>query len=69
MKHKGHEVRDYECRKRTCLTLGEYQHRGAVGAAGSRSAGRTSKCCLTRAYRGCPSDTCEAPPKEDHPNG
>jgi hypothetical protein len=57
MKYKGHEVRDYECRYRECLALGPYQHRGACGASGSRNTGAITKCCLTNAYRGCPSNS------------
>ena len=31
-----------------------YQHRGACGSGGSRNTGMTTRCCLERAYRGCP---------------
>jgi len=59
MNYKGHEVRDRDCRKRPCLSLGKYEHRGATGGSGSRSTGRSTKCCLTRAYRGCPPEACQ----------
>jgi len=44
---------DPGCIGRTCLALGNYQHRGAIGAAGSKSSGYSLRC-LTNAYRGCP---------------
>jgi hypothetical protein len=45
-----------ECIGRTCLALGTFHHRGAIGAAGSRNTGSVSLCCLRNAYHGCPSE-------------
>ena len=44
---------DAACIGRACLALGNYQHRGAIGAAGSKSSGY-SLMCMTNAYHGCP---------------
>jgi hypothetical protein len=44
----------HKCIGRKCLALGLYQHRGALGASGSRNTGAISACCLRNAYQGCP---------------
>jgi hypothetical protein len=44
---------DARCIEASCWAPGEYQHRGAT-SSGSRSTGSASRCCLSRAYRGCP---------------
>lgn len=55
---KGHEARDRDCPKRECWSPGTYQHRGASGAGqGSHNTGHYTKCCMHRAYHGCPADT------------
>jgi hypothetical protein len=51
----AYDVRDRECIGRLCLQLGRYQHRGAIGASGSRNTGAVTPCCVFRAYHGCPS--------------
>lgn len=50
-----YEFRDAECLKAECFQPGEYHHRGAT-SSGSRSTGKTSPCCMRRAYHGCPND-------------
>ena len=47
-------VKDAQCIGAECLALGLYQHRGAIGAAGSRSTGAVSPMCMRNAYHGCP---------------
>ena len=47
-------VRDAQCIGAGCLALGLFQHRGAT-MSGSRNTGAVSACCMTNAYRGCPS--------------
>ena len=54
-------VRDEKCIGAQCLALGLFQHRGAIGASGSRNTGQLSPTCLTNAYRGCPREV-EYPP-------
>ena len=54
MKINGYDCCDKNCPQRKCWSPGLYQHRGACGAAGSRNTGAVTKCCMTRAYRGCP---------------
>lgn len=54
MNIKGYDFLDKDCPKRFCYKPGEYQHRGATGGGSSRNTGHTSKCCMERAYRGCP---------------
>ncbi len=46
-------VRDNNCISCDCFVPGEYQHRGAIGAAGTKSSGRSFRC-MTNAYQGCP---------------
>jgi hypothetical protein len=48
-------VRNAQCLGAECLALGLFQHRGAIGAAGTRNTGAVSPTCMTNAYRGCPS--------------
>jgi hypothetical protein len=48
-------VKDRHCIEAQCLALGLFQHRGAIGAAGSRNTGQVSATCMTNAYHGCPS--------------
>lgn len=36
-----------------CWSPGSYQHRGAT-LSGSRNTGAETKCCMRRAYHGCP---------------
>lgn len=55
MRVQGFDALDEDCPKRWCWAPGRYQHRGATGSGGSRNTGMASKCCLTCAYRGCPS--------------
>ena len=50
---KGHEAHDGQCPKRWCWSPGLYHHRGAT-CSGSRNTGSSTRCCLERAYRGCP---------------
>jgi len=50
----GIDALDSACKKRWCWSPGNYQHRGACGSGGSRNTGMTTRCCLERAYRGCP---------------
>jgi len=54
MKIDGYDALDSACKKRWCWSPGNYQHRGACGSGGSRNTGMTTRCCLERAYRGCP---------------
>ena len=54
MKIDGYDALDSACKKRWCWIPGNYQHRGACGSGGSRNTGMTTRCCLERAYRGCP---------------
>ena len=54
MKIDGYDALDSACKKRWCWSPGNYQHRGACGSGGSRNTGTTTRCCLERAYRGCP---------------
>ena len=49
-----YKVLDRDCIGRACFAAGLYEHRGATGSSGSRSTGRRTACCLTRAYHGCP---------------
>ena len=53
MKVKGHDAKDKDCPKRWCWAPGSYQVRGAT-SSGSTFTGRYFKCCLHRAYHGCP---------------
>ena len=47
---------DRECLGRQCFAPGMFQHRSPMACGGSRNTGSPdSPCCLTRAYRGCPS--------------
>lgn len=50
---KGFDALDKHCPHRPCWQPGEYQHRGA-SMSGSRNTGAVTRCCLRRAYRGCP---------------
>jgi len=43
------------CIEATCWAPGEYETRGAT-PSGSRSTGETQKCCVRRAYHGCPDE-------------
>ena len=54
MKIDGYDALSSACNKRWCWRPGNYQHRGACGSGGSRNTGTTTRCCLERAYRGCP---------------
>lgn len=54
MKIEGYDALDGACKKRWCWSPGNYQHRGACGSGGSRNTGMVTRCCLERAYRGCP---------------
>jgi hypothetical protein len=61
VKRKGERGERYwvigrECIGCSCFTPGEYQHRSAASAGGSRTNGTTTLCCLSNAYRGCPGD-------------
>jgi hypothetical protein len=47
------DFRDKSCIGLSCWAPGHFQHRGAT-MSGSRSTGRSSPCCLNRAYHGCP---------------
>lgn len=51
-----YDVADIQCLGRSCLNLGSFQHRGAIGGGASRNTGACSLCCMTRAYYGCPDD-------------
>jgi hypothetical protein len=51
---KGFSCLDKQCSERWCWTPGDFQHRGATGGGGSRNTGAYTKCCLHRAYHGCP---------------
>jgi hypothetical protein len=51
---RSYWVKDAQCLGAECLALGLFQHRGAIGAAGSRNTGAISATCMTNAY-GCPS--------------
>lgn len=53
MNVKGFAALDQQCSGRWCWSPGAYQHRGLTGS-GSRATGMSTKCCLERAYRGCP---------------
>lgn len=53
-----YEVRAPECIGLECLRLGHYQVRGGT-MSGSRNTGRTSPCCMFRAYHGCPTPILE----------
>ena len=53
---KRYLVLDRDCIGRKCLALGAYQHRGAIGAAGSRNTGAFTLCCLNNANHGCPTE-------------
>lgn len=48
-----YDFRNKECLGAECFAPGEFQHRVAT-ASGSRSLGRSSPCCMRRAYHGCP---------------
>ena len=50
-----YDFRDSDCIGRHCWAPGPYYHRGAT-SGGSRATGDCSHCCLSRAYRGCPTD-------------
>lgn len=46
---------DEKCIGRKCFAPGEFQHRAGAGMGmGSRATGHYSKCCMNRAYHGCP---------------
>ena len=49
----GYAALDAQCPKRWCWQPGDYQHRGA-SVSGSRNTGAVTRCCLRRAYHGCP---------------
>jgi hypothetical protein len=51
----SYSVLDRQCIGCKCLQLGSYQHRGAT-LSGSRNTGAYTKCCMMRAYHGCPDD-------------
>lgn len=51
---RNYFARDESCKQRRCWAPGEYQHRGATGASGSRNTGAVSRVCLTHIYQGCP---------------
>ncbi len=81
MKIDGYDALDSACKKRWCWSPGNYQHRSACGSGGSRNTGMTTRCCLERAYRGCPDPVPEPgapapwdevtpnPPAKRRPNG
>lgn len=50
-----YNFRDSGCIGRHCWAQGPYFHRAAT-SGGSRATGDCSHCCLSRAYRGCPTD-------------
>lgn len=50
-----YDFRDAQCIERECFQPGTYQTRGGVGS-GSRATGSESKCCMRRAYHGCPTE-------------
>jgi hypothetical protein len=59
-KMKGQKNRKWwfanrECIGYRCFSPGTYQHRGAIGAAGSKSSG-TSLMCVRNGHHGCPSN-------------
>jgi hypothetical protein len=51
-----YDFRDAKCIEADCWAPGEYFTRGATGGSGSRNTGRSSFCCMRRAYHGCPDD-------------
>jgi hypothetical protein len=51
---KGFSCLDKKCDKRWCWVPGNFQHRGATCGGGSRNTGDHTKCCMHRAYHGCP---------------
>lgn len=67
MKVKGYDALDRQCPKRPCWSPGKYQHRGAT-QSGSRNTGHDTKCCLRRAYHGCPPSVGVAEKMSVHPN-
>jgi len=44
---------DSKCIGAVCWAPGEHQTRGAT-PSGSRATGEATKCCMRRAYHGCP---------------
>jgi hypothetical protein len=55
-----YDFRDAKCLEADCFQPGEYHHRGAT-SSGSRATGKTSACCMRRAYHGCPNDVVYLP--------
>lgn len=51
-----YSVSNRECLGCKCFTPGEYESRGAIGAAGSRNTGNIQRCCIKREYHGCPDE-------------
>lgn len=45
---------DAKCIEADCWAPAEYHSRGATGGSGSRATGNVTKCCVRRAYHGCP---------------
>jgi len=48
------EVRDRDCKKRSCLVIGHYTHRSITGASGCSNWTDANLSCLTRDNHGCP---------------
>ena len=51
----GYDVLNKACLGCICLALGNYESRGAT-LSGSRNTGNFTKCCMSRAYHGCPDE-------------
>ena len=47
---------DRLCIGRKCFQPGPYEHRGAIGIAGSRNTGDISLMCMRNAHHGCPDE-------------
>ena len=53
---------DAKCLEAECFSPGEYFARGA-SASGLRATGKSTLCCMRRAYHGCPSPIVHLPTK------
>lgn len=59
------DVRDADCKKRKCLQVGQFQHRGAVGGGATKDSGTDNfYSCMFRNYHGCPPESYEPIKKE-----
>lgn len=56
-----YDFRDAQCIEAECWQPGEFFVRGATGGSGSRSTGKSSFCCMRRAYHGCPNEIVHLP--------